>query len=147
VGPASLRQARQTGRESQTVGPGTILYIEDNPSNFRLVEHLFSDRPDIRVIPAQQGAVGIDLARAHRPDLILLDLNLPDMGGADVLEQLLVDPVTERIPVVILSADATQRDLGRLRIAGARDFLTKPLDLSDLMAMIRAYLRSGSTPT
>ena len=140
VGPATLRRAREVGHAGEAVAAGTLLYIEDNPSNFRLVEQLFSDRPDVRVIPAQQGGVGLDLARAHHPDLILLDLNLPDMSGAEVLERLLIDPITERIPVVILSADATQRDLGRLRSAGARDFLSKPLDLVHLMAIIRVHL-------
>jgi signal transduction histidine kinase/CheY-like chemotaxis protein len=140
VGPATLRRAREVGHAGEAVAAGTLLYIEDNPSNFRLVEQLFSDRPDVRVIPAQQGGVGLDLARAHHPDLILLDLNLPDMSGAEVLERLLIDPITERIPVVILSADATQRDLGRLRSAGARDFLSKPLDLAHLMAIIRLHL-------
>lgn len=79
VGSETLRAARQAGRHAGLVGARTLLYIEDNPASFRLVEQLFADQAEVRVIAAQQGRVGLDLARAHRPDLILLDLHLPDI--------------------------------------------------------------------
>jgi signal transduction histidine kinase/ActR/RegA family two-component response regulator len=140
VGPEALRSARRTGREDQRLGRSTLLYIEDSPSNLSLVEQLFADRPEVRVICAQQGQVGVDLARAHHPNLILLDLHLPDIAGAAVLEQLQSDPATQAIPVLVLSADVTDREIDRLRAAGARAFLNKPLDLGDLLAQIRQNL-------
>jgi len=140
VGDDRMSAARKAGREGVGVGARTLLYIEDNPSNFRLVEQLFSEQPEVRVMPAQQGGVGLDLARTHHPDLVLLDLHLPDMGGAAVLEKLQDDSETRPIPVVVLSADATQREMRRLRTAGARAFLTKPLDLAELLDVIQENL-------
>lgn len=140
VGPEALRTARRTGREDERVATGTLLYIDDSPSNLRLVEQLFADRPEVQVICAQQGRVGVDLARAHGADLILLDLRLPDIAGSAVLEQLQTDPATLAIPVLVLSADVTRREMARLRAAGARAFLSKPLDLGELLAQIRQHL-------
>jgi signal transduction histidine kinase/CheY-like chemotaxis protein len=140
IGSDTLRAARQTGRDGELLGARMLLYIEDNPSNFRLVEQLFADQSAVRVIAAEQGRVGLDLARAHQPDLILLDLHLPDIAGAAVLELLQADPATRAIPVLVLSADVTQHDKRRLRSAGARAFLTKPLDLSELLAEINKNL-------
>jgi CheY-like chemotaxis protein len=108
---------------------GTVLYIEDNPSNLRLVEQVVAERPGVRLITAMQGRLGLDLARQHRPDLILLDLHLPDLPGDEVLRELRGDPVLGRTPVVILSADATPGRIERLRAAGASTYLTKPIDV------------------
>jgi len=85
----------------------TVLCIEDNPSNLRLIEAIFKRRPQVNLVIATQGAIGIDLARELSPDIILLDLNLPDLHGREVLDRLLVSSTTRDIPVVILSADAT----------------------------------------
>jgi signal transduction histidine kinase/ActR/RegA family two-component response regulator len=114
----------------------TVLYIEDNLANLKLVQRVFSPRHDIEIIPALQGRLGIDLARQHHPVLILLDLHLPDLPGDEVLQQLCDDPTTASIPVVILSADATERQRQRLLAAGASAYLTKPLDIRQLLRIV-----------
>jgi PAS domain S-box-containing protein len=115
----------------------TIVYIEDNLSNLKLVERLLERLPAVRLIPAMQGQLGIELVRQHQPDLILLDLHLPDLHGREVLRELKRDPVTAAIPVVVLSADASPAQLARLRAAGAAGSLTKPLDIESLLNVVR----------
>jgi PAS domain S-box-containing protein len=119
---------------------GTILYVEDNTSNLRLVERVLAEQPTIRFIGAMQGRLGLELAREHRPDLILLDLHLPDMSGEDVLREIRNDPMLVRTPVIVLSADATPGHVRRLVAAGARAYLTKPLDVRQLLTHIDATL-------
>src|SRR6266446_3962752 len=121
---------------------GTVLYIEDNLSNLRLLERIIARRPGVTLLSAMQGSRGVELARAHRPDLIILDLHLPDMPGTDVLLRLLADPTTKAIPVVILSADATPGRISRLLEQGARAYLTKPLDVRGLLSLIDDTLRN-----
>jgi PAS domain S-box-containing protein len=117
-------------------GDRTVLYVEDNVPNLRLVEQVAARRPNIRLLSAMQGQLGIDLARQHHPDLILLDLHLPDMSGEEVLRTLRGDPVTSAIPVVMISADATPSTARRLLEAGARSFLTKPLDMRRFVRLL-----------
>jgi CheY-like chemotaxis protein len=105
----------------------TILYIEDNVSNLRLVERLLDHRPSLTLVTANSGASGLDLARQHHPDLIVLDLNLPDMTGRDVLLQLRGEG--SQIPIIVLSADATPGQRAKLMEAGAFAYLTKPLEV------------------
>jgi CheY-like chemotaxis protein len=119
---------------------GVVLYIEDNLSNFRLVERVLEHRPQTRLLAAIQGSLGLELAREHQPDLILLDLHLPDLPGEEVLRRLLAEPRTREIPVVVVSADAMPGQIERLRAAGARDYLTKPLDVRRLLAVIDTHL-------
>jgi PAS domain S-box-containing protein len=119
---------------------GKILYIEDNLSNLRLVERLIDRLPEVRLIPAMQGKLGVELARQHQPALILLDLHLPDLHGREVLQQLKRDAATAAIPVVILSADATPGQVERLTAAGAAGYLTKPIDVDLLLKTITAAL-------
>jgi signal transduction histidine kinase len=118
-----------------------VLYVEDNLSNLRLVERILDHRPGIKLLSAMQGRVGFELACQHQPDLILLDQHLPDLNGEAVLGLLHDDPRTREIPVVILSADANPRHVQRLRDAGARDYLTKPLDVGRFLAVLDATLR------
>jgi signal transduction histidine kinase len=118
----------------------TVLYIEDNLSNLRLMEYMLAERPDIKLLSAMQGSVGFDLAREHRPDLILLDLHLPDILGDEVLRRLQATPETRKIPVVMVSADATRREIDRLLDAGATDYLTKPLDVRQCMQILEETL-------
>lgn len=120
--------------------PATVLYIEDNLSNLKLIESLFAQRPGTNLIVAMQGRTGLDLARLHQPDLILLDLHLPDLMGAEVLSILQADAATRDLPVVILTADATSGQATRLLAAGARDYLTKPLDVRNFLAVIDRVL-------
>jgi len=120
---------------------GKILYIEDNLSNLTLVEQMLAEQPQLHLLTAMQGGLGLDLARQHRPDLILLDLHLPDLRGHEVLERLRNDAVTRDIPVVIISADATARQINQLKAAGARSYLTKPLDISEFFRVIDETMR------
>lgn len=114
----------------------TLLLIEDNPSNVRLIEQVVARRPSLRLISAMKGALGLDLAREHRPDLVLLDLHLPDVSGEEVLRRLREDPATRAIPVVVASADAAPGTIERLVAAGARAYLTKPLNLRRLVEVM-----------
>jgi CheY-like chemotaxis protein len=114
----------------------TILYVEDNLSNLTLVQRILSRRPDIELIPCMQGRLALELARLHRPDLLLLDLHLPDISGEEVLAQLRKSPDCRSIPVVVLTADATQSQCDRLLAAGAHAYITKPLDVKPFIAIL-----------
>ncbi len=114
----------------------TVLYIEDNQANYRLVEELVEKRPGIKLIGAMQGQLGVELAIAHRPDLILLDLNLPDIQGDEVLLRLRERPETATIPVVMLSADAMQKQVDKLLAAGAQRYMTKPIDVTQFYSLL-----------
>ncbi|CAN5642324.1 hypothetical protein BH20ACT23_BH20ACT23_10630 [soil metagenome] len=114
----------------------TLLYIEDNLSNLKLVEHILARRPEVRLHAAMQGRLGLELIREHRPDLVLLDLNLPDISGAEVLSTMRNDVSTRDIPVVIISADATSHQIDRLIEAGARAYMTKPLDVQRFLDVV-----------
>jgi CheY-like chemotaxis protein len=125
------------GHESSVTGTqGTVLYIEDNLSNVRLLERILTRRPAVRLLSAMQGTRGLEIARDHRPNLIILDLHLPDLPGSEVLARLSADPRTRMIPVVILSADATPGQIKRLLEQGAREYLTKPLDVRQVLALV-----------
>jgi len=113
-----------------------VLYIEDNLANLKLVERVVAGRGNVEIIPAMQGRLGLTLAREHHPALVLLDLHLPDVPGDEVLQQLRDDPQTAAIPVVVISADATQGQVQRLLAAGAVAYLTKPLNVRELLALI-----------
>lgn len=121
----------------------TVLYIEDNLSNLRLIERVLALRKGIKLLSAMQGRLGLDLARQQRPNLILLDLHLPDLQGDEVLVRLKGHPDTQNIPVVMISADATARQIQRLRDSGAIAYLTKPIDVGQLMALLDQMLKSG----
>jgi PAS domain S-box-containing protein len=118
----------------------TVLYIEDNLSNLQLVRGIFAYRPAVRLLSAMQGSLGLDLAREHRPDLILLDLHLPDMSGEELLDRLRRDPETSDLRVAIVSADASRSTLERLRRSGVTAFLTKPLDVPTFLETIDGIL-------
>jgi CheY-like chemotaxis protein len=123
----------------------TILYIEDNLYNVQLVERLLLQRPDVQLLTSVQGIPGIDIAQARHPDLILLDVHLPDINGFDVLQRLRTDPVTAIIPIVVLSADATPGQVTKFTEAGANEYFTKPLDLKLLLGLIDSYLGEGDS--
>ena len=133
----ALEEAEAPGIRARA---GTVLYVEDNLSNFQLIERLLTRRPGIKLLSAMQGRLGLDLAREHRPGLILLDLNLPDVHGSEVLRRLREDARTRDIPVVVISADASPKQLERLRAAGARDYLTKPIDVRRFLAIVDEVL-------
>ena len=118
----------------------TVLYIEDNASNLQLVKRIFRDRDEIVLCTASRGQEGIDMARDVLPGLVLLDLHLPDMPGAEVLEALHDDPLTAAIPVVVVSADATVDQIKHLRAGGVADYVTKPFEVPRLLAVVDAFV-------
>ena len=106
-----------------------ILYIEDNLSNLTLVQRILERQANVKLISAMQATIGLELARQHHPDLIVLDLHLPDMPGTEVLKRLKEQPPTREIPVIVLTADASGRQTERVKQLGATDYLTKPLEV------------------
>jgi signal transduction histidine kinase/ActR/RegA family two-component response regulator len=119
-----------------------VLYIEDEPVNRLLVEQMLLRLPGVTLLLAENGNDGLAMARQHRPDLVLLDMHLPDMSGFQVLEALRKDPLTDALPVVALSANAMQTDVARARALGAVDYWTKPLALDTFLAGVSARLGS-----
>jgi signal transduction histidine kinase/ActR/RegA family two-component response regulator len=140
--PADDYAPHTVPEEHQTTIPlqGRVLYIEDNASNVRLVRRIVERRPGVELLTAAQGSIGLELAQHHDPGLVLLDLHLPDMHGADVLAQLRAMPRTSTLPVVVLSADATAKQVTRLLAAGANDYLTKPLVVTKVLAVLDRFL-------
>jgi len=124
------------------LAPMTVLVIEDNVANVRLMERALQRCDGVVLLSAIQGRLGIDLAIVHRPDLILLDLHLPDVPGETVLQHLGADPTTASIPVVICSADASPTQAAHMIEQGAAGYLTKPFDLSGLYELIER-VRAG----
>jgi PAS domain S-box-containing protein len=114
----------------------TILYVEDNLTNLRVIQHILSDYPNIHLVSAMQGGIGLELAREHQPSLILLDLHLPDIQGPEVLRRLIADPTTCNTPVVVISADATPNQIRRLMLSGATEYLTKPIDVKRFLEVM-----------
>lgn len=125
---------------------GTILYIEDNSSNVRLLERLLGRRTAVRLITTASGEEGIERAERDRPDLILLDLHLPDLPGEEVLRRLRSNPATRPLPVAVLSADATPAQRQRLLASGAVAYLTKPIDVAQLLELIDQRLAASGLP-
>jgi PAS domain S-box-containing protein len=118
----------------------TLLYVEDNPANLRLVEQIIARRPDIRLLSARTGILGIELAHAARPDVILMDINLPGMSGIKAMQILRGDTATAHIPVVALSANAIPRDIERGLEAGFFRYLTKPIKVNEFMETLDVAL-------
>jgi PAS domain S-box-containing protein len=118
----------------------TLLYVEDNPANLKLVEQLIARRPDMRLLSARDGNRGVELARAHRPDVILMDINLPGISGIEALKILREDAATAHIPVVALSANAMKRDIEKGLLAGFFRYLTKPIKIHEFMETLDVAL-------
>ena len=120
---------------------GTILYVEDNTSNVELIQQIIqAKRSDIHLEVVMYGREALPKAEAIRPKLILLDLNLPDIHGSEVLTQLKTNSTTASIPVIVISADAMPAQISKLKEAGASDYLTKPIDLTELLKVIDQYM-------
>lgn len=120
---------------------GTILYIEDNTSNVELIEQILkTQRPKVKLVSNMYGGETIRLIGDHNPDLLLLDLNLPDIHGEDVLKDIKNNELTRSIPVVIVSADAMPHQLDRMRGAGAIDYLTKPIDVLRFLKIVDDFI-------
>jgi len=144
-----LKPIAQTAATSTATSQSTILYIEDNPGNLKLVEQLIAFRADLRLLTASAGRLGIELARAHRPTIILMDINLPDINGIEALRILRSDPSTAYIPVLALSANAMPRDIENGLRAGFFGYLTKPIKVNEFMDTINKALemaKNGNNP-
>ena len=118
-----------------------ILHVEDNLANLALVEQILARHQEVELIAATLGGLALELARRHHPDVILLDLHLPDMSGIDVIGRLRDDPTTTAIPVVVVSADATAERIERLDAARVAAYLTKPIDVRELLRVIEAVAK------
>jgi CheY-like chemotaxis protein len=116
-----------------------VLYIEDNPANVEVVARFLRSRPEMRLLSAISGRAGLECAVREIPDLILLDLNLPDLHGEEVLNELKADPATAAIPVMVLSADASRGVIHRLLAGGAFAYLTKPVELAELGELLDSF--------
>jgi PAS domain S-box-containing protein len=132
---------QQPNKPVQTLTePRTLLYVEDNPANLMLVEDLIARRPDICLLSARDGITGIEIARGRRPDLILMDINLPGISGINAMKILAGDPVTAHIPVIALSANAIPRDIEKGLEAGFFRYLTKPIKVGEFMETLDTAL-------
>lgn len=138
---------------TERVPPGagtlrTLLYVEDNPANLMLVEQIIEAHPLIRMMSAHDGNIGITLALAHLPDVILMDINLPGISGIEVMKILRKNPATAHIPIIALSANAMLRDIEKGLESGFFRYLTKPIKINEFMnALDDALIFSEIAPT
>ena len=123
----------------------TVLYVEDNAVNIYLVQAIFAERTNLRLLTATSGKQGLELAWQERPDLILLDLNLPDMGGEAFLTTLRTIPAVAAIPVVIVSADAMEDQRTHFLGLNVADYVTKPFDIDQFERVVNRHLH-GERP-
>jgi CheY-like chemotaxis protein len=148
--PAAGYDETDLGQTASALEPGdgyvgTVVYVEDNPSNLHLVERILARRPGLRLLTTNNGEDALALIRGSDPTLVLLDVHLPGLDGSKVLRRLRVDPATASIPVVMISADATPGRVKSLLAAGARDYLTKPLDVTRFLEVLDAQLDAATT--
>jgi CheY-like chemotaxis protein len=127
--PAPMAQTE----DRQSAPLRTLLYVEDNPANMKLIEQLIARRPAMRLLSALDGNMGIQLARANQPEVILMDINLPGISGFEALKILRADRATAHIPVLALSANAMPRDIEKGLEAGFFSYLTKPIKVMEFM--------------
>lgn len=146
---SSVGENGENGETSPTIGEQKydVLCIEDNPANLRLIESLLSRRKDIRLYSATTPNLGIELAITHRPALILLDINLPEMNGFQVLEILRTKEATRDIPVVAISANAMPKDIEGGIAAGFADYLPKPIDLAKFREVVDFHINQQRSQT
>jgi CheY-like chemotaxis protein len=142
--PRHVAAPAAAARDTSAETTGVVLYIEDNSSNVRLMQRVFQRRPGVRLLHAPNGGDGLACAQQERPDLIFLDMHLPDMSGEDVLHRLWQDSALRQIPVVVLSADATPVHVRRLKAAGAIAYLTKPLEVPAVLRLLDERLHRVS---
>lgn len=118
----------------------SVLYIEDNPANLRLVEQVLLCLPNIHMWSAPEPLLGLELAMEHLPDLILLDINLPGMDGYEVLKQLRCTEKFCDTPVIAISANAMPKDIKRGKDAGFNHYITKPINIKELLQTVETHL-------
>ncbi len=137
---AAPAAASPVAQGASSIRPCSVLYVEDNPANLLLVERIVERRPAIRLLSARDGVSGVALARSARPDLILMDIDLPDISGIEARRLLACDPETAHIPVIALSANAMLHDIEKARAAGFFRYLTKPVKVAELLESLDAAL-------
>lgn len=138
--------AADAARQGQgDVARRTLLCVEDNPSNLMLVAQIIAGHPHIRMLSASDADLGLALARAHRPDVILMDINLPGISGFEALKLLQADPVTALIPVLAISANAMPNDIEKGLAAGFLRYITKPIKVSEFMDALNMALKLAET--
>ncbi len=140
--PAPSPEPEQTPPVGGT--SGRVLYIEDQITNVQVVKLMLDRVPGMDFFSAETGRLGLRQAVELRPDLILLDLNLPDMHGSEVMRELRSNAATEHIPVLVLSGDAAPTQIDRLLAAGARDYLVKPFKMDRLQTAVETLLREAN---
>jgi PAS domain S-box-containing protein len=146
LGAGETRAAQITPQLPGGAPARTVLYVEDNPANLELVEQLIARRHDLRLLSAADGTLGIELARAYQPEVILMDINLPGINGIEVMKILHADPATAHIPIIALSANAVPRDIERGLQAGFFSYATKPIKVDEFMDTLDVALTfAGST--
>ncbi|GAC1317124.1 MAG: hypothetical protein NVSMB28_04250 [Collimonas sp.] len=143
---SSIHEPNQHPLAAQEAQPSqrTVLYVEDHPANLALVAQLIARRGDLKLISAVNGHLGIQSARTHLPDVILMDINLPDISGTGVLGILREDPATGHIPVIALSSNAFPRQIEKGIEAGFFRYLTKPFKIEEFMDALDFALRSAA---
>jgi signal transduction histidine kinase len=119
----------------------TMLYVEDNPANIELVEDIFSEYSNLQFLSAPNGKKGVELAETAQPDLILMDINMPEMDGLEAIKHLKSCQQTQHIPVIALSANAMQKDIDQAMEAGFIDYITKPINISKLKNTVDALCK------
>ncbi|MFA7280294.1 MAG: PAS domain S-box protein [Sterolibacterium sp.] len=119
----------------------TLLYVEDNPANLELVEQLIARRPELHLMSAADGYLGIEFARVYQPEVILMDINLPGISGLEAMKILQADPTTAHIPIIALSANAIPRDIEKALEAGFFNYLTKPIKVNQFMDALDLALK------
>ena len=141
----AVREAEHAALARPQVPDGTplrtLLYVEDNPANLELVEQLIARRPDLRLLSAADGNLGIEFARAYQPEVILMDINLPGISGIEAMKILRADPATAHIPIIALSANAVPRDIEKGLEAGFFSYLTKPIKVNQFMDALDVALK------
>jgi CheY-like chemotaxis protein len=121
----------------------TLLYVEDNPANLELVEQIVARRPDLRMLSAADGSLGIEYAHAYQPEVILMDINLPGISGIEAMKALRAEPSTAHIPIIALSANAVPSDIQKGLEAGFFDYLTKPIKVAQFTDALEAALAAA----
>lgn len=118
-----------------------VLYIDDNPPNLRLMESILTRWPGVSLVTAQHPQLGLELAEVHRPDLVLLDIQMAPLDGFEVLRRIRRHPELASVPVAAITANVMPRDIQRVRAAGFDECLTKPFEMRRLLAILEKYLR------
>ncbi|WP_310450731.1 ATP-binding protein [Sulfuritalea sp.] len=137
--------AASTPELAQRALAGTLLYVEDNPANLELVEQLVARRPELRLLSAADGKLGMEFALAYQPQVIVMDINLPDISGLDVMKSLRADPSTAHIPIIALSANALPGDIAYALQAGFYRYLTKPIKIEEFMDALDTAFKFAAT--